>query len=201
MQGGEQERHARYVAWLVIAVAHAGIFWLLSTQRSVDPRTHDESRMRLLWVVPPTLPKPAVAVPAQPKASHSRPTAMASLPASPSVEPAAPAPVATVPASTSDLLEQGRAWAGQPEAPNDFRSDPLRSRRAQLPGGERAGSFRMQEPMSPARAMENVAKFFGDPGPPCPRAQARLQGLLTATSDKERALLQEELRRVRQFCH
>ena len=201
MQADEQERHARYFAWLVIAVAHAGIFWLLSTQRSVEPRTHDEPSMRLLWLIPPTLPRPAVAMPAQPKVLYSTPTAVPALPASPSVEPAAPAPAATVPASTGDLLEQGRAWARQPQAHNDFRSDPLRSRRAQLPGGERAGSFRMQEPMSPARAMENVAKFFGDPGPPCPRAQARLHGLLTATSDKERALLQEELRRVRQFCH
>lgn len=198
---GELERHARCFAWLVIVVVHAGIFWLLSTQRSDEPRTHDAPRLRLLWLAPPALPEPVVATPTKPGALQMTPTARPSHPTTPSNEPAVPAPVATAPASSDDLLEQGRAWVRQPQATNDFSTDPLRSRRAQLPGGERAGSFRMKEPMSPARALENVAKFFGDPGPPCPRAQARLQGLLTATSDKERALLQEELRRVRQFCH
>ena len=198
---GKQERHARYFAWLVIAVVHAGIFWLLSTQRSVEPRTHNEPRLRLLWLVPPALPTPTVTTPSRPRALHVTPAARPGHASRPSVDSTAATSVANAPASADDLLEQGRAWAQQQADSNDFSSHPLRSRRAQLPGGERAGSFRMQEPMSPARALENVAKLFGDPGPPCPRAQARLQGLLTATSDRERALLQEELRRVRQFCH
>ena len=200
MQGSRQEHFARTIAWLVMVLVHAGIFWLLSTQRSLDSRTHDEPRLRLLWLVAPDPPKPVVAMPSAPRALHTAPTARPKPAATPSVEPVTTTPVATAPANTGDLLEQGRAWARQQDADADFKSDPLRSRRAQLPGGDRVGGFRMKEPMSPARALENVAKFFGDPGPPCPRAQARLHGLLTATSDKERALLQEELRRVRQFC-
>ena len=45
-----------------------------------------------------------------------------------------------------------------------------------------------------------IARAFGDPGPPCPRIQANISGLLTATSDRERKLLDEELRRDRELC-
>ena len=58
----------------------------------------------------------------------------------------------------------------------------------------------MRDPVSPASVMNAVAKGFGDPGPPCPRVKARLYGLLTSTSDKDRKLLEEELRRYQQFC-
>ena len=58
MQGSKQERFARTIAWLVVVLVHAGIFWLLSTQRSLDSRTHDEPRLRLLWLVAPDPPKP-----------------------------------------------------------------------------------------------------------------------------------------------
>ena len=201
MQGDEQERHARYFAWLVIMAVQAGIFWLISTQRGLETLARDEPGLRLHWLTSPALPKPVVATSTKPGALNAAPTKMPVRLAMPPVEAAVPATVATAPVSTNDLLEQGRTWVQQQEATNNFNSDPIRSRRAQLPGGERAGSFRMQEPMSPARALENVAKFFGDPGPPCPRVRARLHELLTATSEKERALLQEELRRERQFCH
>ena len=201
MQGDEQERHARYFAWLVIMAVQAGIFWLMSTQRGLETLARDEPGLRLHWLTPPALPKPVVATSTKPDALHLAPTPRPMRPSMPAVEPTASATFATTAASANDLLEQGRAWVQQQGTANDFSSDPIRSRRAQLPGGERAGSFRMQESMSPARALENVAKFFGDPGPPCPRVRARLHELLTATSEKERALLQEELRRERQFCH
>jgi hypothetical protein len=114
-----------------------------------------------------------------------------------STPPAAPATAST---NTSALLQQGHEWARQQAPSPTFTQDPLRSRRANLPGGEQADTFRMREPRSPASVMNSIAKAFGDPGPPCPRVKARLHGLLSATSDKERKLLEEELRRDQQFC-
>ncbi len=102
--------------------------------------------------------------------------------------------------SSAELIEQSRAWA-HPQAPEpSFTSDPLRSRRAQLPGGDAPGRFRMREPVTPAQALAMVGKLFGDPGDPCPRIRSQLNGLLTAASDRERELLQEEVRRDREYC-
>ena len=103
------------------------------------------------------------------------------------------------PSSAAELLEQGRQWARE-QSPPGFQATPLRSRRAQLPGGDRADAFRMRPPPSPKRVMGFIARAFGDPGPPCPRIQANISGLLAATSERERKLLEEELRRDRELC-
>lgn len=90
--------------------------------------------------------------------------------------------------SAAELLEQGRQWARE-QSPPGFEATPLRSRRAQLPGGGRADAFRMRQPLSPKQVMGFIARAFGDPGPPCPRIQANIPGLLAATSERERKLL------------
>lgn len=194
----------RILAWLVVVTVHTGLFWLLTLQLSSEPDAADEPRLRLVWVQPTPAPRPAEPAPPPPVAP--RPLQVA--PAAPRRQPTPtlieqPDPqTAPAAASSADLLQQGQGWArGPSQAGTDFTPNPLHSRRAQLPGGDRGDAFRMRQPMSPARVMQAVAGLFGDPGPPCPRVQARVQGLLTATSDKERALLEEELRRERQFCH
>ncbi len=58
----------------------------------------------------------------------------------------------------------------------------------------------MRDPLTPARVVGFIGKLFGDPGPPCPRIKDGIQGLLTATSDRERELLDEALRRDREYC-
>jgi hypothetical protein len=45
-----------------------------------------------------------------------------------------------------------------------------------------------------------IARAFGEPGPPGPRIQANTSGLLSATSERERKLLDEELRGDRELC-
>lgn len=202
MQASEHGRSNQLIAWLCVCVIHAGLFWLLLVQGRVE-RTTDikETRLRLVLMQPalraaaPTatasIPSPKRSTQAfnTPKVEHARPAPRP-------IDSAAPPSASTV--ATQELLQQAGAWTREPVL--SFVADPLRSRRAQLPGGDRQGAFRMREPPSPARAMESIASFFGDPGPPCPRVQARLNGLLTATSEKDRELLQEELRRDRQFC-
>jgi hypothetical protein len=58
----------------------------------------------------------------------------------------------------------------------------------------------MRQPPSPKRVMDFIAKAFGDPGPPCPLIQANIADLLSATSERGRRLLDEELRRDRELC-
>ena len=58
----------------------------------------------------------------------------------------------------------------------------------------------MRPPPSPKRVMSFIARAFGDPGSPCLRLQANISGLLAATSDRERKLVEDELRRDRELC-
>ncbi len=96
-----------------------------------------------------------------------------------------------------DLQQPGGPWAGGQAAPA-FQLHPLRSRRALSPGGERPGAFMMKAPMRPARVLVTVAGAFGD-NDHCPNIRSRVYGVLSSTSDRDRALLQE-LRRDRQYC-
>ena len=57
----------------------------------------------------------------------------------------------------------------------------------------------MKEPVSAARIVERIGEAFGN-RPVCPDIQGRIAGLLTANSDRERELLDEELRRDREYC-
>lgn len=199
---GKQGYAAQVVAWLGVMAVHVGLFWVLTYQDRESRPLENGSRLRLLFIdpvlqsTPPSPPTPpsvpqaqirhSAAVPKRPAVVFSLPSAVAN-------------PTSDLPATAAELLEQGRERAREQAAPS-FAADPLRSRRPQLPGGDRRGSFRMREPLTAARVVGFIGKAFGDPGPPCPRIQARISGLLTATSDHERELLEEELRRDREYC-
>ena len=195
------------VAWLWVLAVHAGLFWLLIHQDRTPPKTREGERMRLVFVSVPRLlaPEQRGSV-SDPSPTHDRPPMerpSTALPpaARPTMELLAPAldhVDSGAVAEANDRWEQSRHWAREPSAPA-FQADPLRSRRAPLPGGDRPGAFRMKEPMSPARVLATVARAFGDKDP-CPTIRSRVSGLLSSTSDRDRELLQEELRRDREYC-
>ncbi|HLM53925.1 MAG TPA: hypothetical protein VK325_10130, partial [Pseudoxanthomonas sp.] len=64
----------------------------------------------------------------------------------------------------------------------------------------RGDAFRQRPPASPAQVAKFIGQLFGAGEDPCLRARRQTSGLLTATSDRERELLAEELRRQRQYC-
>ena len=192
-----QERATQAMAWLWVVAVHAGLFWLLVHQ---DQRTGLRGgagtvRMRLVFVSAPPVAAPEQEPPARPRLSSRppprRPVVVLS---APTVEDAGPATAALAP----DLQGPAPPWTRVHAAPA-FQVDPLRSRRAHLPGGERPDAFRMKEPLSPARMLAVVARTFGDKDP-CPNIRSRVSGLLASTSDHDRELLQEELRRDRAYC-
>lgn len=199
---GKQGYAAQVVAWLGVMAVHAGLFWILTYQDRESRPLENGARLRLLFIDPvlrPPLPSPPIPSPvSQAQSRHA-----AAVPKRPAVVFSPPSTSANsasdLPVTAAELLEQGRERAREQAAPS-FAADPLRSRRAQLPGGDRRGGFRMREPLSAAKVVGFIGKAFGDPGPPCPRIRARISGLLTATSDHERELLEEELRRDREYC-
>lgn len=206
MQGGRQERDGRYLAWLIVVVVHAGLFWLLSTQRSGELRTQHDSGMRLVWLPPPAPPKPATVLPVHSTSLRVMPTSVPRrMSTAPIEQPTIPVPAVTAPADAATLLEQGRAWARQEAASNDFVGNPLRSRHAQLPVGEVGGHFTMRRQLKGKEIVAGVGQFLGlhPPGyetSPCPRVGRNIPGLLTSTSARDREMLQEELRRLREYC-
>ena len=200
MRADGHGRGVKFIAWLIVGLVHAGLLWLLTTHTARELSAKPESRMRLLMLdATPHTPTPSLPHTPQPKLQITTPRAVTRT-VIPNTSTSSTAPATTAPANAGELLQQGHDWARQQAPSPTFTQDPLRSRRANLPGGEHADTFRMREPRSPASAMSFIAKAFGDPGPPCPRVKARLHGLLSATSDKERKLLEEELRRDQQFC-
>lgn len=61
----------------------------------------------------------------------------------------------------------------------------------------------MKEPLSPEKILQRIGQALGGSGyasSPCPRIESNIPGLLTAPSDNERELLEEELRRDREYC-
>jgi len=192
---------AQVAAWLGVVAVHMGLFWVLTYQDRESRPLENGARLRLLFIDPvlrstPSPPTPSPVPQAEIRQSASAPKRFAVV-----LSPASTiaSPTSDLPITAAELLGKGREQAREQAAPS-FAADPFRSRRPQLPGGDRRGSFRMREPLSVARVVGFIGKAFGDPGPPCPRIQARISGLLTATSDRERELLDEELRRDRGYC-
>lgn len=63
----------------------------------------------------------------------------------------------------------------------------------------------MRKKLSGSQIASGIGQFLGlyPPGynrDPCPRIRSNIPALLTATSDRERELLSEELRRDREYC-
>ena len=200
---------AQVAAWLGVLVVHAGLFWLLTCQGRLTTQPGNGERLRLVFVprsrqTAPAAPSGPVVLPPR----SSRPARVAIQPRP--IDLAAPArpPLPTPGAGTAEAIpsldgtEQARQSA-QTREPLSFAADPLRNRRAQLPGGEGRGRFRMKEPLSPQKILQKIGSMAGGPGysqSPCPRIASNLPGLLTATSERERELLNEELRRDREYC-
>lgn len=203
MESSERQgRATQAAAWLWVVAVHAGLFWLL-THQDRQPRLEKEGpRLRLVFVAParPPAPSPPATRPFRVPSAIRAPDT--SPPRRPSVVLSTPTAPEALPATADELLEQGREWARENVSPA-FGADPFRSRRARLPGGDRRGRFRMQEPLSTEKVLQRIGQAVGGSGytsSPCPRIGSNLPGLLTATSDRERELLEEELRRDREYC-
>lgn len=200
------ENLPRAVAWLVVAGVHATMLWLFTlVPRSPMPTAGNQARTQLVLIArpqvrqPPTL-RAATRTTARPAITFAAPPPGPSIAAA--SQPSTPAAEADPGPAVVDWQQQAQDWAHR-QAPLDataFAADPLRSRRARLPGGEQAERIRMTQPIAPAQVARFVGKLFGDPGPPCPRVRSNISGLLTATSERERELLAEELRQYRDYC-
>lgn len=193
-------------AGLGVLAVHAGLFWLLTCQGRLTTQSGNGERLRLVLV--PRLQQTAPAAPSDPlvlRPQRGRPVrpAIQPRPIDLAAPVAAPLPaVSPAEAAPPGWAEQARRSV-QTQEPISFAADPLRNRHAQLPGGDGRGRFRMKEPLSPQKILQKIGGMAGGPGysqSPCPRIASNLAGLLTATSDRERELLDEELRRDREYC-
>lgn len=212
MESSERQGRATQVAaWLSVVAIHMGLFWLLAYQGRTSQDRDREDRLRLVFIQPVLRPLPSPPSPSPLSSSDPLPAQHAavvhsigprvSVTPSPLSAHIEPAPAA---APDKDWMEQVRQAARQ-QAPASFVADPLRSRRVQLPGGESAGRFSMRKRLSGSQIASGIGQFLGlhPPGynpDPCPRIRSNIPGLLTATSDHERELLDEELRRDREYC-
>ena len=200
---------AQVVAWLGVLVVHAGLFWLLTCQGRLTMQSGSAERLRLVFVprsrqAAPVAPSDPLVLPPRANrpvrpATQPRPIDLAAPAGAPLPTPSASAAEAT---PSSYWAEQARQSA-QTREPLSFAADPLRNRHAQLPVGDRHGRFRMKEARSPQKVLQMIGGMAGGPGysqSPCPRIASNLPGLLTATTDHERELLNEELRRDAEYC-
>ncbi len=204
-----ESRVERVIAWGLVAGLHIGIFWLLTyapVARRVDT---DPFRMRLV-LIPKALAPNSPVVPVAPLVTtgqpRRKPQARVIDAVQPRLDDAMVAPVSAVPApieNTVDWQQQARAVVRQQAASDamTFAPDPLRSRRARLPGGgPRRDTFVMHQAVTPAHVAGFIGGLFGGYPPPCPRVRENIAGLLTSTSGHDRELLQEELRQQREYC-
>ncbi|RYZ73034.1 MAG: hypothetical protein EOP91_06420 [Lysobacteraceae bacterium] len=202
------DRAAQFAAWCWVVAVHAALAWLLVKGGRLATVAKAEPRLAVLFVAaPPQPPMP----PSRPPSAVGLHGATGTTAAGASRTRLEPMPLPTAASSSAagqlpmgdaglaDLPGPVSPWE-RPREQAAFPADPFASRRSSLPGGERSGRFRMRAPRSLARSLAAVGRAFGDPGPPCPRIEARIAGLLTGSSAGERALLEEELRREQQYC-
>ncbi len=200
----EQEGSHRAIAWLVVVAVHATLLWLFTlgpVGRTSAPANDVRTQLVLIARAPvarlPDAPPPTT-TPARPAVTFTPPQPAVATPT-----PAqAPMPATAPDPAPIDWQQQARDSAHrqlQSDAPA-FAADPLRSRRARLPGGTQPARFRMAEPITPAQVAGFIGQLFGGQGDPCPRVHRNIAGLLTTTSDHDRELLTEELRQYRDYC-
>lgn len=199
----ERIRH-NGIAALVVVVLHAlviALLWRLPT--SPVATSDDETRLHLRFrprdhpIAVPDITLPARTHRAA-RAQGIRTPAAPSLALPPVPRPApitGDAPPSTSP-SAADLLAQGAAWAGEGVPAPDFGRDPLRQRRARLPGGEQPGRFVMRRSVSPEQVVKFIGLLFAGPGydtDPCRRIRGNVEDLKTDLSDRGRERLGWEL--------
>ena len=194
------------IACLCVLLIHAGLLWLISLDTWSVHLRDDGSRTALV-LIHDTRSRNTETTAADPALSTSSlessplPTKRTELAASIRLPPAALA----TPASSAELLAQGREWARLQITSPDFTNDPLRRPPTHQTLGEDQDRFAMRKPITGDQVLSGIGQFLGlhPPGyttDPCPRIHRNLNGLLTATSNKDRELLEEELRRKQQLC-
>lgn len=195
------------IAAAVALAINALALWALSAVirqgRLAEPAG---SPLQVVWITRPSAQSMPSAtqsgeVPAQPQAMRRPRTPPIPPPGAVAAPPALQASTAAEPKGARTLsavyLAQARQQA-QAAAEPFSTPDPLADRAVQLPG-RTAGTFRMREPMSPARAVAIVGLLFGanDPKEPCRSNRARIADLGTAG---ESGRLQQELDFERRWC-
>lgn len=185
----------------MVAMHSAALWWLLQTSDlPVEPPA--ETALQVVWIERPLAPLPPPSpVAAPPNAATPAPpsTARAGTPprraALQAVELAPPASDDTTAATPArSLQEQAGDWARRQAPAVDFMPDPLRHR----PAPVRGGRFAMRDPLSAEDVVLAVGRLFGGgPSDPCPRIRDNIANL---SDGGDRALIAEELRRLRQFC-
>lgn len=201
----ERVRHNGIAVFVVVAL-HALVIGLLWRLPAPATMTDGESRPRLrFWprespvaaAVPFAAPPATSNTPRSPRpAAGPRP---ASRPATSRTDDTIVPPPANADTGTggaAGLLAQGAAWARAGDPVPDFGSDPLRQRRARLPGGERPGRFVMRRSVSPEQVVNFIGQLFAGPGyetDPCLRIRRNVDSLMTDLSDRGRERLGWEL--------
>ncbi len=192
-------------AWAIVIVLHGGLLYLGWQGGSARPGTEvepAEQRLRVRWLQPPARPV-ITASPASPTTARQAQSTITGPPRLPipTLAPALPDDDWQLPvAPTIQGMDVGPAVSGVDAVSYADDALALANRPVRLPGGADGGRFVMRPQLSPADVMAKVAQLFGDPGPPCMRVRARIRSLATEVSPQARALLEEELRRERQFC-
>ncbi|WP_368563456.1 hypothetical protein [Pseudoxanthomonas sp. UTMC 1351] len=193
----------QWCAWLLVAALHIALYRLLIFSPVSTPVvTPEEHRARLVLVPTPRVIQPP---PSPPPVAAKAPTKRERSPApNATTEP----PATAIPATNVSVAAriQGPLWDLQPHAvpTPDFAPDPLRNRRARLPGGDRGDRFKMAPSISPAKkVVAAIGQLLGGAGytqDPCVRIQENIAGLLPDSSRWRRERLQEELHRDREHC-
>ncbi len=182
--------HAAFLTWVIVSSGHADervvdpaaldVIWIERAQPATEPLPPEQSAQQQDATIPPGIAPPVA------PASVAR-----------QVEPTQPvAPEPSRPLSAV-FIEQGKALERR-QPVDDFGHNPLTASVPSL--GDTNERIRMREPMTAAKVVARIGQVFGGPGyetSPCPRIRRNIAALGTG-GDSE--LLQEEVRRHRQFC-
>ncbi|MGV8931616.1 MAG: hypothetical protein ACOH1R_05830 [Luteimonas sp.] len=211
----------RTIAYAVVLGVHLLFWWVLTRATSVFVAVDaDAGALQVTWIEPPLAAnvEPVVADNAGKSSAQSgqdRRTPLQVVPppdaalttstnTDTDTDTAPTTPTDTPTASTSMsavFIEQGKRWAESRGDGDGFARDPLANRSASLPG-RHAETFRMRKPISPQAVVNAVGRYlFAPPGyatDPCQQIRENIAGL---GPGGDGALLQEELRRKRAYCH
>lgn len=194
-----------HLAALSIALCvHAAIgTWAVLSSRTGDDAIHADA-LQVTWIEPTPPVAPPVAATPEP-ATTPRPANPAAPRRIAATAPAASAEAEAMPTATPEpsrplsavFIEQGKAVA-RGDTGTGFTRNPLTATAPTL--GDTSERIRMREAMTAAKVVAGIGQIFGGPGyttNPCPRIRRNIAALGTG-GDSE--LLQEEVRRHRQFC-
>lgn len=198
----ERERATQATAWLCVAAVHAGLLWLL-----VQPPGRGQAdrgkqvRLRLVFLKPIGQPAPIEVASSPSLDTRAVPSRAVSRPAgvfAPSYQPQGPSPDSSffIGRRTTETGTSVGSRTVSARLPDRILAQPTGATVRRRPRG--------CLPHAPTALAETGDGLhhpaFGDPGPPCPRIQANIPGLLAPPSGRERKLPDEELHRNRELC-